>query len=120
MRMWMVNPKVMCREHLLGEYRELFTFLGTLRKKKRVDGYIRNDLLEPLALLARYHVLRDEMLRRGYRPRKVFTFVMSDLDYLSEEHRNHRIDRSRSFCALVDRCPTCRRNAELKYGTYIQ
>lgn len=108
MRMWMINPKVMCREHLLGEYRELFTFLGTLRKKKRVDGYLRHNLFEPESIMLRYKELRKEMLRRGYNPRKPFTFVPSDLDYLTEEQRLTRIDRRSAFDELIRRCPACR------------
>ena len=32
MRMWMVDPQIMCRQHLLGEHTEMHMFVGTLKR----------------------------------------------------------------------------------------
>lgn len=32
MRMWMVPPELMCRQHLLGEHVELHMFVGAINK----------------------------------------------------------------------------------------
>lgn len=109
MRMWMVPPRMMCRPHLLGEYREIFAFVGTLKLKKSVEGYIRNNLLEPLSLESRYIELRDECTRRGYLPKASLVFDSSVIAYLPEEYRNYRIDRIRSLRDLTSRCPLCRK-----------
>jgi hypothetical protein len=39
--------------------------IGTLKKKKSIAGYVRNNLLEPLSLLERHEELKNEMVRRG-------------------------------------------------------
>ena len=32
MRMWMIDPKLLCRKHLLGEHLEIHMFVGTINK----------------------------------------------------------------------------------------
>jgi hypothetical protein len=50
----MVNPKIMCRQHLLGEHVEIHMFIGTLNRKKSVKGYLEKGLLEIHNLYARH------------------------------------------------------------------
>ena len=104
----MANPKIMCKQHLIGEYRELFTFLGTMRKQKKIDGYIRNNLLEPLSLEKRYNELREEMLNRNYKPKKEFLFDIKLLEYLKEDIINFKINKENALNALLCRCSICR------------
>lgn len=61
MRMWMVNPRIMCRQHLLGEHVEIHMFIGTLNRKKSVKGYLEKGLLEIHNLYARHEILVEEM-----------------------------------------------------------
>jgi len=65
MRMWMVNPKIMCRQHLLGEHVEIHMFVGTLSRGKSVKGYLEKGLLEVHNLYWRHEELVEEMKRRG-------------------------------------------------------
>ena len=62
----MVEPKLLCRQHLLGEHRELHTFAGTLRKHISVSGYMNLGELDPTKLASRHEELVTEMERRGY------------------------------------------------------
>ena len=107
MRMWMVEPEIMCRQHLIGEYRELFTILGILKLKRNISGYIENDLIEPLSISIRYKLLKKEMINRGYNPQKEFTFCNELLLYLSGTQINHRIDIDKSKNELFRRCKLC-------------
>lgn len=66
MRQWMVDPKVLCRNHLLGEHREHHTFVGTILKGINVTGYIEAGELDPHKLKERHDELVVEMVRRGY------------------------------------------------------
>ena len=47
MRMWMVDPSLLCRKHLLGEHLECHMFVGTINKNISIKGYIKNGLCEP-------------------------------------------------------------------------
>lgn len=109
MRMWMVNPEKMCSQHLRGEYLELFMFLGTLKRKKKITGYLNNNLIEPLSILERFFALKNEMLKRGYNAKKPFVMPEDLLDYLSEEQKNVRIDKSKALDALLSRCSQCKK-----------
>jgi hypothetical protein len=65
--MWMVNPKRMCRKHLLGEHVELHMLLGSLRKKRSIQGFLDAGLLQPQAANQRHEALAKEMEARGYK-----------------------------------------------------
>ena len=107
MRMWMVDPSKMCRKHLLGEHVETHMFLGTLRKKKSIKGYISNNLLEPLSLQQRHDALVAEMTRRNMRHNTPLT-IDDELDYLSNSELNFRINRESSELELKNRCFNCK------------
>src|ERR1700733_14845622 len=66
MRMWMVDPHLMCRKHLLGEHVELHMMTAWLAKGRKVNGWADSNCLEPRAIGSRHTVLVKEMIRRGY------------------------------------------------------
>ena len=110
MRMWMVDPRIMCRQHLLGEWRELFTIVGSLRLHKKFDGYIQNDLLEPQSIFLRFRELQKEMISRGYTPRKTLGFWETNIliRNLPLDQRLHIVNQDNSLKDLLNRCPQCR------------
>jgi hypothetical protein len=111
----MCNPKIMCRQHLLGEYRELFALAARLKKRTSLAGYIRNNLIEPESILDRYRELREEMVRRGYKPVK--PLPRFELSHLPPEIRTYRVARRDSLEELLARCSECRKRfEELKTG----
>ena len=65
MRMWMVDPKILCRRHLLGEHVELHMFVGSINKKISLDGYAKNSLVEVHNIKSRHSQLVKEMKARG-------------------------------------------------------
>ena len=69
MRIWDISPKKLCRNHLLGEHRELHAIWSVLTKGKK--GYSKHP--ETLrwkgklkSLYLRHKELITEMKRRGY------------------------------------------------------
>ena len=103
MRMWMVKPQLMCRQHLLGEHLELHMFVGTLRRGISVEGYLKKGLLEGASIRSRHDALVEEMLRRGY------THKSPIGDY--PEEKRGSVDRLTSYSDLMNRCPECRERA---------
>jgi hypothetical protein len=65
MRMWMVDPQIMCDQHLLGEHVELHMLVGTLVRKRSVAGFVANRLIEVHNVRKRHAALVKEMARRG-------------------------------------------------------
>jgi hypothetical protein len=110
MRMWMVDTKTMCRKDLLGEHVETHMILGTLNSGIRLDGYVRNNLLELKNLKKRHDELADEMVRRGYNHQSPLDWKVEEIDSViqSNEVKNSKVDRSLALVDLHDRCPECR------------
>ena len=100
MRMWMVNPKIMCRKHLLGEHVELHMLVGTLKKGISIQGYLDGNPMEPESIQSRHTELVAETESRGYNhksqlevwPLKIF----------------RKVDNNASLAELLRRCPECR------------
>lgn len=115
MRLWMCDPKIMCRQHLLGEHNECHMFLGSLNKKINIDGYINNDLLEPLSLKNRHDALADELIKRGYNHNSLLDFDETQVfSYLPSNYINHKIDKDNSLRLLISRCNKCQLTNSIK------
>lgn len=99
MRMWMVDPRIMCRQHLLGEHVEHHMFVGTIQRGIGLSGYLENNLLEMESLAARHDALVAEMAARWYRHRSPLPLVQPP--YYG------KIDREAALAELIRRCPMC-------------
>jgi uncharacterized protein with PIN domain len=101
--MWMVNPRIICRQHLLGEHVEIHMFIGTLDQKKSVKGYLEKGLLEIHNLYTRHEELVEEMKRRSYNH-------YSEVDEKWKlVEKVGTIDKEKNVAELVNRCPKCKR-----------
>jgi len=109
MRMWNVDPSIMCRSHLLGEHREMHTLLGSLRKGISLRGYITNGLVEVHNVIKRHDALVEEMLKRGYNHKS----PIKDDEY-SLLYEAGSVDSENSLKELNKRCPYCRENIKNK------
>ena len=104
MRMWMVDPRMMCRSHLLGEHNEIHMIVGAIRLKRRLDRFFENNCLEIGAIKKRHRALVQEMRRRGYRHQSPLPDYSAA--YLGEQQAI-RIDVHNAKLELIRRCPTC-------------
>ncbi len=102
MRMWMVPPETMCRQHLLGEHVELHMFVGTIRKGRAIDGFLEQRILEPFAIKQRHEALVAEMTRRGYNHKSPL-----DAPTMPAKMKRVTVDTSASLSELLRRCPEC-------------
>lgn len=74
MRIWDIEPKYLCRKHLLAEHRELHGLWNILTVHGGIGGYSRHPetlrwVGKTKALYARHELLVREFERRGYRHR---------------------------------------------------
>lgn len=109
MRMWMVDPRTMCRAHLLGEHSEIHKHRPSFERGHSVAGRVERGQIEPRSMARRHDALAMEMKRRGYRHES--QYEMPDLSYLPRAHRLARVDRPASDAELRARCPECARLA---------
>jgi hypothetical protein len=102
MRQWHINPKFLCRKHLLGEHVEHHMFIGALKKGKNLKGYIEKGLVEINTLKERHEEIVEELKNRGYNHNSPLEI---DPNLLYEAGK---INKKSNFKELLRRCPECR------------
>ncbi len=101
MRMWMVDPKILCRQHLLGEHQETHSLVGCIRKGTSLKGYVKKGLVEVHNLKERHHQLSQEMIDRGYNHQSPLPEFK---DYYCGE-----VNSKENIHELKRRCPECQK-----------
>lgn len=108
MRMWLCDPRILCRKHLLGEHLEQHMFLGALKKGKKINGFLKNNLFEPRALFQRHEDLKNEMISRGYKHNSYMCEEECGCIYnLPQEYVYWEVDKKKALEDLLSRCPEC-------------
>jgi len=105
MRMWKVNPKLLCRKHLLGEHLEMHMFLGAIENNKPLQGYINSGLVEIHNIKKRHDKLAEEMLSRGYNHK-------SPMNLKFNLPKGGKVDVDKNIEELQRRCEECKRRIE--------
>lgn len=105
-RMWCVDPRVLCREHLLGEHNELHKLVGSIRAGHSIDGYVERGQVETGRITARHEALAAELERRGYTHE-------SPLDYADDLDRGE-VDPAANLEELATRCAACRERIDAR------
>lgn len=106
MRMWMLDPKLLCRKHLLGEHSEIHKHKHNFEKHHSIAGRISPIvLIEPENMSKRHDELAQEMLNRGYNHQS--QYEQPDLSYLPDEQRYAKVDLAYNAKDLFERCPDC-------------
>jgi hypothetical protein len=103
--MWGVEPKFLCRKHLLGEHVEMHMFIGTIKKGISISGYIENGLVNPALIKIRHNQLAKEIKRRGYNHQSPLPMIKPSMlrPFIS-------IDVEANKKELARRCPECLAN----------
>ena len=120
MRMWLVDPRIMCRQHLLGEHFEVHVLLIHLQKNRKIKGYLENNCLEPRSIYQRHQNLMREMIRRGYNHNSsMMETDFSCVGNLSIEQQYWKINKEKSLKTLLERCKECNdRNVQIQFASH--
>ena len=109
MRMWGIDPSLLCRKHLLGEHGEIHKHKHNFVKKHKITKRIFPVVqIEPENMQKRHDDLATEMLKRGYNHNS--PYEQPDLSYLNINERFAKIDIEISIVDLNSRCPECSKN----------
>lgn len=107
MRMWMVDPSILCIKHLLGEHGELHKFKHTFVKKYSIKGRMEPIVqIDPKNMKVRHDELVLEFERRGYNHKS--PYEMPDISYLPSKYQNVIVDIDYNIKDLIERCPDCK------------
>ena len=106
MRMWMVDPKLLCKKHLQGEPFEIHLHLHNFQKHHSVTGRISPVvLIEPASMKFRHDLLAQEMLTRGGKHNS--PYEQPDISYLPDWQQEVKADLNYNLKDLTTRCEEC-------------
>lgn len=106
MRMWMINPLLLCNNHLLGEHNELHKHRHLFIKQHSIKGRITPLVqIEPANMGYRHDALVREMERRGMNHQSPYT--QPDISYLPLWQQEAQVSQVISMAHLIQRCPDC-------------
>lgn len=115
MRMWLVDPKLLCKRHLLGEHVEMHAFMGSIKKGISIKGYITKGLVEPEKIKYRHDILVLEMENRGmHHNSPLFTNIT-----VWNSDKGH-VDIQVNLTELSNRCPKCKKRIQKRTWEMVQ
>jgi hypothetical protein len=97
--MWMVDPDMMCNQHLLAEHVELHMMVGIILAGRSLQGYIDEHYVEIHNIIPRHDILVREMTKRGMvhkSPLKPF-----------QPWAEGVVDINKNMIELIRRCDKC-------------
>ena len=104
----MIEPKLLCNKHLLGEHGELHKFIPSFKKKYRIDNRVSPVVqIELTSYQSRHDELAEEMLSRGMNHKSPLP-ELPDFSYLPQEQFKAKVNRGTSKIDLHKRCSDCR------------
>lgn len=108
MRMWNIEPKNLCRQHLLGEHFEIHKLVGNLKHSGTwANSLTAKGFLEPQNALKRHNKLVCEMEKRGFNHRTPLKLGKLKLP-------RGKIDIKKSVNDLRKRCRECKERLNKK------
>lgn len=108
MRMWMLNPKILCDKHLRGEHGELHKFKPSFDRMYSITNRIHPIVqIEPANMKTRHDELVKEMIRRNMM--HMSHYELPDLSYLPKHQLYAKADIVFNTKDLCDRCNDCKK-----------
>ena len=103
MRMWGVDTKKLCNQHLLGEHLEMHMFVGCIKKGINLSGYYNNKLVCTSLIKKRHDDLAIEMTLRHMKHNS----PIPEIDFF-RDFKYGEIDLEDNINELMSRCSKCR------------
>lgn len=109
--MWMVDPKLLCKNHLLGEHGEIHKHKHNFVKGHSIKGRLNPFVaIEPLNMQSRHDALAEEMINRNYNHKS--PYEQPELIKYSINEINSKVDIELSIRELKKRCSECNKRIE--------
>jgi len=107
MRMWMIEPRFLCNQHLLGEHGEIHKHRHNFEKQHKMTKRIFPvTQIEPSRMGERHDELAHEMTIRGMNHQS--PFIQPSISYLPLDQQHATVNPIVSIKDLWARCELCR------------
>lgn len=104
----MVDPKCLCKDHLLGEHRELHTLEWCLRRGRKLGKHLSLGQVIPRLLEARHEQLVQEILDRGWKHMSPIREGLPPIAARLPSPCSVSKIAEHSYLDLAERCEKCR------------
>lgn len=110
-RMWGVNPRILCQNHILGEHREMHQVKGTVEKHDHgesiLEGLADTNAIDTTLIKERHDELVEEMRRRGWDGHS------TPMEEINNQYDGiGQIDIDENLTLLLERCDDCKERFE--------
>jgi hypothetical protein len=112
-RMWMVDPRIMCTRHLCQEHCEIHRLVANLRKGRNVRKYLLQQVIDISSIYARHEEIEDEIIARGGKLDSPLSAV--ECVAFARWYGSVTINMSRSLSDLSSCCKQCQK----KIGKFV-
>lgn len=113
MRMWMVDPRIMCTRHLCREHCEIHRLVANLRKGRSIRKYLLQQMIDVSTIYTRHKELENEIMSRGGKLDSPLSAV--ECVAFARWYGSTTINIGRSLSDLSECCTECRR----KIGKFV-
>jgi len=111
-RQWLVEPREMCKQHLLGEHLEAHIFLSKMQKGYKLDGFRKGSMFFGASYVQYRHDLIAEVLNQPHKtPLLLQDLKVEKYPYIAPTSK----DFEKSSNDLYGRCERCRNSGELRF-----
>lgn len=111
MRMWNIEPRLLCEKHLIQEHSDMHEIVFRFQLGLEVVGFVRDGSIDPTGVYVRHLNLEAEMTRRGATKFSPISFVQWRA--LSQWYGSQLIDVGQSLTELKNLCEACRANIKV-------
>lgn len=108
MRMWMVEPIILCNDHLLQEHTDCHDFVWKLNNGEDITAYLATNVLEVGSLQERHDFLANEMVSRRYIHMTPWPRYTVSAREIIKKFGDKKIDAYASLKELLGQCGECR------------
>lgn len=116
MRLWLVRPELMCKQHLSGEHLECHMFYGSMEGERTLNGFYEARIFfGPRFLKQRHSEIRRYLPghKTPMEMNKTITHLASRINgrlrYFYPDRLPTEEDIKQSRLTLITRCRTCRK-----------
>lgn len=101
MRMWNIDPKLLCLQHLMSEHVQMHMAAKRINKGQNLLGYIMKGMIEPHNVVKRHDELAQELDDRGHHHK-------TPIEITTTVKEEGHIDLLKSIKTLAETCLDCR------------
>lgn len=110
MRMWMLNPRILCTKHLTIEHDDIHRLINLLITDSRIEDYDFIDNIQFKGVIKRHDAIVCELLRRNIFHTTPLEKNDINIENIPDHMKSYVVDSKLSLKDLLIECNRCKMN----------